>query len=290
MDILTNQEQKGLDQTLTLLQSAASGTSYDHIELTEEELEVVIYQAKKKKAAKLAEIRYLESLQQPKQYQKFTYETYMNYLFEKHNIVYDHEEGKIEAFKQDRVKYYVLHKYNKEIFEMLCQYFTGDPAFEMQGDDFSLDKGILLFGGIGCGKTSLMKIFSINSHKPFCISPCMGIASEYTKTGEDCINKYGSLQPCYPQQNFGISNLGRCYDDIGTEDNKAHFANKANVIQSILFKVVNDDLIGEVHGTTNLTDENFLLFYGDRIHSRINEIFNIIEFDVDAPDRRKEKC
>lgn len=251
---------------------------------------VVIRQAKIKKAAKLEELAYLEKLNTPKQYMNFNVETYKNFLFKTHNIVYDYEKEKIAAFKSDKISYYVLHKYNTEIFDILCEYFTGSEAFEWRGEDFSLNKGVLIFGGIGCGKTSLMKIFSINSYKPFCINPCRGIAAEYTKTGEDCINKYASLQPGYPQQNFGIANLDRCLDDIGTEDNKAHFANKANVIQSILFKVVDDEIIGHVHGTTNLSDEDFMLFYGERIHSRINEIFNIIEFDPESPDRRKVKC
>ncbi len=60
---------------------------------------------------------------------------------------------------------------NKRIYELLFQYFTGNPEFEKQrmpGSDLlgSLDKGILIFGPVGCGKSFVLKnIFKTHTSK-----------------------------------------------------------------------------------------------------------------------------
>lgn len=286
MEEQRHKEERELGQISTLLESVAL-VNYDHVELTKEEHDAAIHLAKSRKAAKLNEIAYLEKLNKPKEYIKFTYDTIQEYLFRTYNIVHFHEFEKLAKLKQTRTKHFVLDEHNIAQFEMLCQYFTGDEAFLMNDDDYSLDKGIMLFGPVGCGKTQLMKMFSLNSIKPYKVTPCREIADEYTKTGADCLDKYASLQPCYPQQNFGIPLLGRSFDDLGTEDNKSNFGNKVNVMQDILYKIYERDHIGNFHTTTNITTDEIESFYGVRIRSRLKEMYNIIEFDPNAPDRRR---
>jgi len=46
---------------------------------------------------------------------------------------------------------------NKEIFEQLKMYFTGNLEFEKNG--MSLRKGVLLQGRVGSGKTIMMQLF-----------------------------------------------------------------------------------------------------------------------------------
>lgn len=242
--------------------------NYDHIELTEEETAAAIHDAKSKKAARLKEIEYAKKISAPKVYPKFDYETLKSYVLKKH-------PG------------YIVDDSNREIFETLCLYFSNDPAFEMQGEGFSINKGVMLYGPVGCGKTSLMKMFAINSFRPFAIASCRSVADSYAVEGSPALYRYSGLQPVFPEQNFGIPEIGRCFDDLGTEDDKKNFGNQVNVMQDILFKVYDAGLMGNFHMTTNIIGQQIEEQYGARIRSRMREMFNVLIFDDSAPDRRK---
>lgn len=244
--------------------------NYDHIILTEEEeksaIEYGINLFKKNKDTEQRRIDYLNKLNKPPVYQKWNYED-------------------IKGFVMRQNPNYVIDEGNQEIFEMLCMYFSGDPAFELEG--MSLKKGIMLFGPIGCGKTSLMKMFTINTFKPFSVTACRVIADKYSKDGSDALYDYSTMAPCYPQQNFGHSEIGRCFDDLGTEDSKKNYGNEVNVMQDVFYKIYDNELIGNFHLTTNLTGDEIEAAYGTRIRSRLREMFNVIRFDKNAIDRRK---
>lgn len=244
-----------------------------------------IHHAKGIKAAKLNEIAYLEKLNAPKVYHKFDYESLMAYVCHEHKVIRNPSSLETSELKGER--FYWIDDYNREIFETLCMYFSGDPAFELQGDDFSFEKGIMLYGPVGCGKTSLMKMFTSNSFRPFSVTSCRVIADEYAKEGSDSLYKYSELQPAYPQRNYGIDAIGRLFDDLGTEDNKSHFGNKVNVMQDILYKIYENNLLGNFHVTTNIIGDEIEEFYGQRIRSRTREMFNVLTFDGNSPDRRK---
>jgi len=242
--------------------------NYDHIELTQEEIEEAIHRAKGIKDAKLKQSAYLKKLTEPKQYPRFTYET-------------------LRAAVIAKYPGYIIDQYNQDIFEILCMYFSGDPAFELQGEDFSLEKGIMLYGAVGCGKTTLMKMFAINSFRPFAISACRVIADDYAIDGASSLYKYSEMKKVFPEQNYGIPEIGRCFDDLGTEDNKTNYGNKVNVMQDVFYKIYDNGLIGNFHVTTNIIGDEIEQHYGARIRSRTREMFNVLTFDTDAKDRRK---
>ncbi len=52
------------------------------------------------------------------------------------------------------------------------------------------DKGILLVGTIGCGKTSLMQLFNIltHQHRKYIVKPARAIAGEFLQNGYDIIH------------------------------------------------------------------------------------------------------
>ncbi len=240
--------------------------NYDHIELSDEELNKAIHEAKKAKDAKLKLHEYSQRLVQKPTYQKWDFETIKKYI-------------------TDKFPDYVIDQSNSEIFEMLCMYFANDPAFELDG--YSLKKGLMLFGPIGCGKTSLMKMFSVNTFRPFSVVSCRVIADRYSKDGSDVLYEFSSTPACYPQQNYGHESLGRCFDDLGTEDSKKNFGNEVNVMQDVIYKIYDNGGIGNFHITTNLSVEEIEQAYGSRIRSRLREMFNVITFENNAPDRRK---
>lgn len=252
---------------VTTLQVEKNLDAYNHIELTDLEIKELLYEARKKKAGKLAEIEYLKKLNAPKEYPKLNY------------------DGLREKILKENPDY-ILDEDNTTIFEMLCMYFSGDESFEMQGEGFSLKKGIMLYGAVGCGKTSLMRMFSENTFRPFCITPCRKIADTYASEGAQALYYYSSAAKVMAQLNNGFKEIGRCYDDLGTENSKKNFGNEVNVMQDVLYKVYDNNFIGNFHLTTNIIGDEIQDFYGIRIRSRMREMFNVIKFNKDSKDRR----
>ena len=191
----------------------------------------------------------------------------------------------ILAFKAKRIDPFILDDSNREIYQMLCQYFSGDESFELH-DGFSLKKGIILVGPVGCGKTSLMRMFGQNSFRPFKVIHCRTIAGDYSKDGSIVLKTYSEKQIGYEHQNFGHKSLGRCFDDLGTEVLTKHFGNQQNVMQDILYRIYDNQSIGEFHITTNLTGEEIEESYGTRIRDRMREMFNQMFFDPAVKSRR----
>lgn len=246
--------------------------NYDHIDLDPEEeqkvIDAAIYQAKKIKAARLNEIAYAKKLNTAKQFFKMDFD-------------------RLQEFVKRSHPNYIIDENNREIFETLCMYFSGDPAFELQGKGFSFEKGIMLYGPIGCGKTSLMKMFAVNSFRPFSVVSCRSVADTYASEGPQSLYKYSDLHPVFPDLNFGIAEIGRCFDDLGTEDDKKNFGNQVNVMQDILYKIYDNNLLGQFHLTTNIIGDQIESQYGARIRSRMREMFNVLSFGEESPDRRK---
>lgn len=243
--------------------------SDDDVVLSEKEIEIAIKNAKSVKAAKLRELAYIEALKKPIVYPTIT-------TGQLGIIIHKYAKTIIENFELD--------EYSREIFKLLCQYFTKDLEFETNG--YSLKKGLFLFGNIGCGKTTMFKLFQRNVTNDFYVKSCREVASEYTKYGVDTIEKYSNLKDVYPHEHYGQKVQGVCFDDLGSETNKKNFGNEINVMEDIIQNRYDRGLIGKTHLTSNLSADEITEAYGSRVASRMREMFNIISFDEKAPDRR----
>ncbi len=171
-----------------------------------------------------------------------------------------------------------LYKEDLTIISKLLIYFT---KTEKLYREYGLDpnKGILLAGPIGCGKTSLMSLmndftFDVNH---FFIRSTRSIASEFHQEGYQTINKFSNNQKIY------------CFDDLGVEQNMKYFGNECNTIAEILLNryelMVSQGYV--THATTNLSASALEAIYGNRLRSRMREMFNLITFPNDSPDKRK---
>jgi hypothetical protein len=262
---------------------------YSHIQLTDEEIAAAIHAAKAKKDAELRMEQYKRRLFEKPVYQQLTYDELDAMVREKYSIVdvsdADFATRSLE-FRKNGITPFILDDNNRTIYEQLCQYFTNDEAFELSGE-YKLSKGILLRGPIGCGKTSLMQMFKVNSFRPFEVFSCRVIADNYSKNGPDALYHFSSLQAAYSHQNFGHKEIGICYDDLGTESSKKNFGNEVNVMQDILYKLYDQKNFGFFHCTTNLGSDNIEEIYGDRVISRIYEMYNVISYPSTAKDWRK---
>lgn len=180
-------------------------------------------------------------------------------------------------------KKFAIAATDHEILYQLIAYFLRDASSCAQFN-IDLDKGILLTGPIGCGKTSLMhlmKYLTPTEHK-FFVKPCRDISFEFIQEGYPILHKY-STGKLYPSQPKAL-----CFDDLGTENNLKYFGNECNVMGEILLSRYDLFVAKKIptHLTTNLSASEIERIYGNRVRSRLREMVNLIAFDKGTSDKR----
>lgn len=168
------------------------------------------------------------------------------------------------------------------IYKLIAYFLKDEPTCFQHGID--LNKGILLSGPVGCGKTSLlnlMKHLTPIEHK-FIVKPCRDISFEFIQDGYQIIHKYsiGKLYQSEPR-NY-------CFDDLGTENNLKYFGNECNVMAEILLSRYDLFVTKKIqtHITTNLSASEIETNYGNRVRSRLRAMLNLISYDKSTPDKR----
>ena len=168
------------------------------------------------------------------------------------------------------------------IIYKLMAYFLKDEASCYQYG-INLDKGILLSGPVGCGKTTLMnlmKTLTATEHK-FYIKPCRDISFEFIQDGYEIIQKY-SKGKLYPDPKT------ICFDDLGTEKNLKYYGNECNVMAELILSRYDLFISKKIytHITTNLSASEIETAYGNRVRSRLRSMVNLIAFDKTIKDKR----
>lgn len=172
--------------------------------------------------------------------------------------------------------HFKIYDEDRDIILKLCNYMVRDHgACRKYGID--PDKGILLSGPVGCGKTSLMKLIRhiVPHRRPYEVIPSRNIAFGFNHIGYKIIEDYGN---------------GRfyCFDDLGVEPMGRHFGKDCNVMGEIILSryelFMKNGL--PTHATTNLNAAELEERYGNRVRSRMRQLFNLIAFDKDTKDKR----
>ncbi|CAL1518573.1 hypothetical protein MMC2321_02316 [Chitinophaga sp. MM2321] len=182
--------------------------------------------------------------------------------------------------------HFEIEDIDRPIVLKLLTYFLRDERVALD-EGIDLNKGILLTGKIGCGKTSLISIIrnlSQEAFKPAIIS-CRDISFEFGKMGYDVIAKY-SKNAFYPYTSIPRIH---CFDDLGLETTIKFWGNDCNVMAEILLSRY-DLLISHkmlTHVTTNLVSQELEDLYGNRLRSRMRAMFNLIAFDAGTKDKRR---
>jgi len=207
----------------------------------------------------------------------------------------------VHLFKNHTGKHFRFTPTNRKIFWALCLYFTGDPRFEeltytnnegkQVSRGYSLQKGLMIMGPIGCGKTTLMKMFMVNQQSCYSVQSCLKVAESYIAEDggdkRDILEYYSKAIKTPSNSNiFRHTDLGICFDDLGIEDVRKKFGNTTNVMAYILTRRYDVVPRHTTHITTNLSAQQIEDFYGSRLRSRMREMFNQVRYDEKAPDLR----
>ena len=174
-------------------------------------------------------------------------------------------------------KNFKIYEEDEVVLYKLCIYFIRDfdACAKLNIDP---NKGILLSGPVGCGKTSLMKLLRhiVPHQKSYELIPARNITFAFNNIGYKTIQEYGN-------SNF------YCFDDLGVETTGRHFGKDCNVMGEILLSRYDLFLQRKIrtHATTNLNAQELEERYGNRVRSRMRQLFNLIAFDKGSMDKRK---
>lgn len=181
---------------------------------------------------------------------------------------------------------FTIEDVDKPVITRLLCYFLKDEEVA-KAESIDLKKGLLLMGPVGCGKTALMKIMSnycASGDRPVFRS-CNEIVIEFNYKGYESIEQYtkGAVQTYYRVPRVF------CFDDLGLEGMGNHFGSSSNVMGEILLSRYNYFISRHMitHITTNLNSVELDAIYGNRICSRMREMFNQIVFSNSSTDKRK---
>lgn len=174
-------------------------------------------------------------------------------------------------------KHFRIYEEDKGILFKLCNYMIQEKDY---CEKFKMDpsKGLLLTGPVGCGKTSIIKLlkYLVPHQRPYEVIPCRNIIFAFNHIGFKAIEDYG---------NSGFI----CFDDLGVEPMGRFFGQDCNVVGEILISRYELMLRHKIrtHATTNLNAVELEERYGERVRSRMRQLFNLIAFDEGTRDKRK---
>lgn len=244
--------------------------AFNNIELTPEETVEALRKGREEKYYELQRKAYNDRIKARKLYPQFSADQ-LRTIYETHLEV-------------DEI--------NEPVVMQICRYFANDSAFD--GD---LNKGLFLMGGVGVGKTTIMKMFIKNQRFSYRVDSCRDVEANYSAYGDEYLQKVSTnLIVAVNSDPFGHQAIGYCFDDLGTESDGKHYGKGKNVMADVILNRYDNKLMTDqfgnplylhTHITTNLSAAEVKTLYGSRVTDRIREMFNIIKFPGDAKSRRK---
>lgn len=269
------------------LTEAITPPDYSSEVLTPEEEAQAIYQAKRNKAIQ-------------REQDKFNKEYWDKVTTVPVAKKYTAEElrYKLQLSRTANGKRFTIDSDNMAAVNALCLYFSDDPRLKEYG--YSHEKGLLLMGGLGVGKTHLMSFFFVNQKQSYVMTPCRGVENRWVNAKQedrDEIKYYSQpIEGAVNSNPYGHKSLAICLDDLGTETVPSkRFGEEKNVLSEILLARYDQwvlmaeptvKLSYTTHITTNLTGDKLKELYGERVNDRLKEMCNVLVFPNGAKSRR----
>jgi len=171
---------------------------------------------------------------------------------------------------KDFVEKFDIDEANKEALKSIFKYFAG-----INTTKYPINKGLLIHGTIGSGKTLVFKIIQ-KLIKELAINNSRDVVADFNIGGFEAIDSY-------------IKTKTRVFDDIGQEHNGKYYGNETNVIQELIIRRYERfQNSGQItHFTTNFgAKEHFITRYGERAYDRLREMCSSIILGDNNTSRR----
>jgi hypothetical protein len=197
-----------------------------------------------------------------------------------------HKVGIMNLFKM-HVHDFIIDEDNKKAISLLFNYFIGNKQF-CDENGISLSKGIMFCGGVGTGKSVLMKSFKTYTGEILKVN-----GFQYFDASEiiDSVNIYGVeyLDKFSHNLSSKKANPISCYiDDIISKNEKIkNYGTEISVIEQLISIRYNifTRYRKLTHFSTNIYPAEMGKYYDERIIDRLTEMCNIIE--LPGSSRRK---
>ena len=183
--------------------------------------------------------------------------------------------------------HFSIYQEDQSVIYKLLVYAIGDVENTVkQGID--LKKGLLVSGPVGCGKSTILTLLSsfFPVEKQYLVKPTREISFEFEKEGYIVISRFSNN--AFRSVRGVLTPVVCCFDDLGIEQPLKYYGNECNVMAEILLSrydlFISQGMI--THITTNLSASELEFAYGNRIRSRMREMFNLVAFDRNSKDKR----
>lgn len=181
------------------------------------------------------------------------------------------------SFIKEYYTNFKIDEHNEKVISDLSLWANRNEEFNNKEEGWHIDRGILLSGPVGTGKDEMFRVLRrylayLGSPYGYDFKVVWKFASEFTKEGYDCFNEE-------------VGN--RYYEELALTDEKTkepqreyvqHFGNKLLIgtelihVRSKLFK----ETAFQTHFSTNLSEEELKVVYGNRCLSRLWEMCNFM--------------
>lgn len=166
----------------------------------------------------------------------------------------------------------------RRVYRNLLLYFRGLEQGQIS-KKFDIDKGIYIYGGTGCGKTLAMEIFkeyTMNNLQTnsFRVVAASDILDRVYKKGINALDEFIRSPVTYEPINLYI-------EDFGAGSKTVKFM--GNDVEPMGELIMRRYRYWEKYGTlthvcTNIRPEDFSKHFGPRVRSRLEKMFNHINF------------
>lgn len=180
-------------------------------------------------------------------------------------------------------KTFSIDPQDHETIYKLLVYFLNIPS-EARKHGIDLRKGLLITGPIGCGKTAWLNLMRgvPLPERNYYVKACRDVTFEFVQEGYEIIHRYSR----FSYRNDRPKTFA--FDDLGTEQNLKHYGNECNVMGEILLSRYDHFTAGMItHVTTNLSANEIEAIYGNRLRSRMRQMFNLVAFGRESRDKRQ---
>jgi DNA replication protein DnaC len=146
--------------------------------------------------------------------------------------------------------------------QIFCYFFSNDERFEAELG-YSFNKGLMIIGSTGLGKTKTIEAISHNPIFPISIFSMIDIAEKVRDNGHVELNTANSI----------------LLDDVGSEQESVkHYGTSINWFKDFIeMYYLNHRNYRKLIVTTNCGGDEIERKYGTRVRSRVREMFNQIK-------------